>query len=132
MFPALLRKAGASRTWRCSVSFRPTSCAHSATRTDSFSTGVLSHRKSEFAPSRKTLPGASLNGPLKNAISRSSRGDEAQIPSETEAICEPPHVGCYFLNGLLTGLRDVGAWKYRLKRWNFRVILQCHERLGIE
>ena len=45
MLPALLGKARASRTQRYSVSFRPTSCAYSATRTDSFSTGVLSHGK---------------------------------------------------------------------------------------
>jgi hypothetical protein len=45
------------------------------------------------------------NGPLNNATSRSSRGDEAQISLETEAISEPPHVGCYFLNRLLTGRR---------------------------
>src|SRR6266849_9114622 len=48
---------------------------------------------------RMTSPPSS---PLKNATSRSSRGNEAQISSETEAISEPPHVGCYFLNRLLT------------------------------
>src|SRR6266571_7448830 len=30
----------------------------------------------------------------------SSRGHEAQISSEKEAVREPPHVGCYFLNRL--------------------------------
>ena len=42
------------------------------------------------------------DSPWKNATSRSSRGNEAQISLETEAICEPPYVGCYFLNRLLT------------------------------
>ncbi len=41
--------------------------------------------------------------PLENATTRSSRGNEAQFSAETEAIGEPPHVGCYFLNRLLGG-----------------------------
>ncbi len=40
--------------------------------------------------------------PLKNATFSSSRGNEAQISSETEAISEPPHVGCYFLKRLVS------------------------------
>src|SRR6266567_1843198 len=44
------------------------------------------------------------SSPLKNATSRSSRGNEAQISSEKEAMREPPHIGCYFLNRLLTVL----------------------------
>jgi hypothetical protein len=38
------------------------------------------------------------NSPLNNTASRSSRGDEAQISAEKEAMREPPHVGRYFLN----------------------------------
>jgi hypothetical protein len=37
--------------------------------------------------------------PFKNAFSRSSRGNEAQISLETIIRSEPPHVGCYFFNG---------------------------------
>jgi hypothetical protein len=44
---------------------------------------------------------------LKNTTCRNSRGNEAQISSEKEAMREPPHVGCYFLNGLL------GRWLHR-------------------
>jgi hypothetical protein len=43
-----------------------------------------------------------INGPLKNAFFRSSRGNEAQISLETIIRLEPPYVGCYFFNGLLT------------------------------
>ncbi|SRR6266581_8883745 len=54
------------------------------------------------------LGAVEASSPLKNATSRSSRGDEAQISPETEAISEPPHVGCYFLNRLLG--RDDKWW----------------------
>jgi len=41
------------------------------------------------------------SSPFKNVIFRRSRGDEAQISSETEIYLETPHVVSYFINGLL-------------------------------
>jgi hypothetical protein len=43
-----------------------------------------------------------FNSPSKNAFFRSSRGNEAQISLETIIRLEPPHVGCYSFNALLT------------------------------
>jgi hypothetical protein len=40
---------------------------------------------------------------LETLFSRSSRGNEAQISSETIVHSEPPYVGCYCLNGLPMG-----------------------------
>jgi hypothetical protein len=65
-----------------------------------------------------------LPGPLP---ARSSRGEgEVEAPSAPRAFVAYPADSC------VMGLRDVATWKYGLKRWDFRVILQCHERLGIE
>jgi hypothetical protein len=44
--------------------------------------------------------GAGNNNPFKDVFSRSSRGNEAPIFLETIVYSEPPHVGCYFFNGL--------------------------------
>jgi hypothetical protein len=38
---------------------------------------------------------------LKNSKSRGSRGNEAHSSSKTKASSKPPHVGCYFFNGLI-------------------------------
>ncbi len=51
------------------------------------------------------------------------------VPSEKVSSRSP---GRLCLGQALMGLLDVETWKYRLKRWDFRVVLQCYERLGIE
>src|SRR2546428_2198984 len=38
-----------------------------------------------------------------------SRGNEAQIPRETEMMSKPPHVGCSILNEVLSRICPVGA-----------------------
>src|SRR5882672_5793830 len=55
-----------------------------------------------FAKSQLVGERTPPNSPSKNPALCSSRGNEAQISRETETMSEPPHVGCYILNGLLT------------------------------
>ena len=56
--------------------------------------------------------GSSLvSSPCKNSHLSSSRRKEAQDPGEIDAQLEPPHVGCYYLNGLFGSAERGARWK---------------------
>src|ERR1019366_4655617 len=65
--------------------------------------GKISGRAARFLPLQNPAPHAAsekylrLAAPGKDAFLRSSRGNEAQISTETIFCLEPPYVGCYFI-----------------------------------
>ena len=62
------------------------------------------------------------NSVFKTSIFCKSRGNEAQISSETKIYLETPHVVSYFINGLLTYLAHSSNQFVRVRRASARAV----------